>query len=84
MSATLPSLCDLAKWLKAEIYTTDYCPVKLLERIEVDNGKLFKISTSLEHGGPPGLTFTDFEMLPPLVLYISIYIICKKFNRFLK
>lgn len=70
MSATLPFLCDLAKWLNAEIYTTDYCPVKLLELVKVENGKILKISTGLELDVPPGLRFTDFETLPPIVLHI--------------
>jgi hypothetical protein len=35
MSATLPNLDVLAKWLEAELVTTDYRPVPLVERIMI-------------------------------------------------
>ncbi|KAG2456355.1 DPOLQ polymerase, partial [Polypterus senegalus] len=37
MSATLPNLNLLAKWLSAELYSTDYRPVPLLEMMKVGN-----------------------------------------------
>ena len=35
MSATLPNLDLLAKWLDADLYTTDYRPVPLTETIKI-------------------------------------------------
>ncbi|KAG9334256.1 hypothetical protein JZ751_008344, partial [Albula glossodonta] len=35
MSATLPNLDLLARWLEAELYHTDYRPVPLLERLKI-------------------------------------------------
>lgn len=40
MSATLPNLNLLSSWLDAELVTTDYRPVPLLERI-YHNGKIY-------------------------------------------
>lgn len=37
MSATIPNLSDVAKWLKAELYVTEYRPVPLYERLVLDN-----------------------------------------------
>ena len=45
MSATIPNLNDIAKWLNAELFITDYRPVTLNEHIVVDN-KIIKISTN--------------------------------------
>lgn len=36
MSATLPNVDLLCKWLKAEFYTTDYRPIELKEMIKID------------------------------------------------
>ena len=35
MSATLPNLHLLAKWLDAELHTTDYRPVPLIEAVKI-------------------------------------------------
>ena len=35
MSATLPNLKLLSTWLQAELVTTDYRPVPLVERIKI-------------------------------------------------
>ena len=40
MSATLPNLNMLAKWLKAQLYHTDYRPVPLLECVKI--GRLIR------------------------------------------
>ena len=40
MSATLPNLDLLSKWLKADLYKTDFRPVPLSEHIKIGN-KLF-------------------------------------------
>lgn len=37
MSATLPNLRDLARWLDASLYTTDFRPVPLTEYLVVGN-----------------------------------------------
>lgn len=37
MSATLPNLDTLARWLKAELYVTDFRPVPLKELLKVEN-----------------------------------------------
>ncbi|XP_075587957.1 DNA polymerase theta [Dermatophagoides farinae] len=45
MSATIPNLNDIAKWLDAELFVTDYRPVPLIEHIVAGN-KILKISTN--------------------------------------
>ena len=37
MSATLPNLDLLAKWLKADLYKTDFRPVPLSEHIKIND-----------------------------------------------
>lgn len=51
MSATIPNLPDVAKWLNAELYITNYRPVPLYERI-VNENKLLdpKEPTDMEIG----------------------------------
>jgi len=49
MSATLPNLSTLAKWLDAELVVSDFRPVPLVEHIKIDDS-LF--DASLERVGP--------------------------------
>ena len=35
MSATMPNGADVAKWLEAELYETDFRPVKLVRMLKV-------------------------------------------------
>lgn len=45
MSATIPNLNDIAKWLNAELFITDYRPVPLDEHVVVGN-EILKISSN--------------------------------------
>ncbi|KAH7644189.1 dna polymerase theta-like protein [Dermatophagoides farinae] len=45
MSATIPNLNDIAKWLDAEFFVTDYRPVPLNEHVVVGN-EILKVSTN--------------------------------------
>lgn len=47
MSATLPNLPDLAKWLDASLYTTDFRPVPLTEYLIVGKDVLNAVDLSL-------------------------------------
>lgn len=46
MSATLPNLQELAEWLNAELYTTDYRPIPLCEQAHV-NGEIYDTNLQL-------------------------------------
>lgn len=46
MSATLPNLTILAKWLKAELYKTDFRPIPLYEQAVV-GGDIFDVNFSI-------------------------------------
>ncbi|KAM9770177.1 DNA polymerase theta [Menidia menidia] len=54
MSATLPNLSLLARWLGAELYQTDYRPVPLLERLKV-GCNIYDKSLSVVHPFTPSL-----------------------------
>ncbi|CAM9113139.1 unnamed protein product [Sphacelaria rigidula] len=45
LSATLPNACDVAKWLGASLYETEYRPVKLHHRV-CCKGKIFGLDTA--------------------------------------
>ncbi|XP_059178781.1 DNA polymerase theta-like [Physella acuta] len=58
MSATLPNLSLLAKWLKASLYFTDFRPVPLTEYIKVDN-KILDAELLIKREIPALLSFPD-------------------------
>jgi len=55
MSATLPNIADLAGWLGAALYTTQYRPVDLEVKVCLDR-KLYRVSKDATLAGPEGLT----------------------------
>ncbi|XP_012942327.1 DNA polymerase theta [Aplysia californica] len=58
MSATLPNLPLLAKWLNASLYHTDFRPIPLSEHIKVDN-KILDSWLVVQREIPPALVFPD-------------------------
>lgn len=72
MSATLPNIADLAGWLGASLYTTQYRPVDLEVKVCVDRC-LYALSKTAQpptsglssvHGGVLAVTATGEETLP--------------------
>lgn len=69
MSATLPTLFNLANWLNAESYTTNERPVELLEFVKVQN-QLWSIkpmTSAHKQDDSPALEFSNPRRLPRLV-----------------
>lgn len=48
MSATLPNMADLAKWLDAALYITDFRPIPLTQYLKVNNSVYEATPSSLE------------------------------------
>lgn len=48
LSATIPNLETVAVWLNASLYTTDYRPVPLIEKIKIDNN-VYEVSEYLKN-----------------------------------
>ncbi|CAM1292012.1 POLQ (predicted) [Pycnogonum litorale] len=60
MSATLPNLSTLARWLNAELYRTDYRPVPLIELVKVGNAIYDAAGTNkLREIDNQGISFTN-------------------------
>ena len=74
MSATVPDLNELANWLNAKLFVTEFRPVQLLELVKVRD-QLFKVEGDARCGteteGTHGLRLTLHRTLPaPVLLYI--------------
>ncbi|XP_067676390.1 DNA polymerase theta-like [Haliotis asinina] len=68
MSATLPNLDLLARWLKADLYKTDYRPVPLTESVKLGTS-VFDSQMRKLRDLDPNLTFTgDSDHIIPLCL----------------
>lgn len=71
MSATVPDLGELAKWLNAKLFVTEFRPVQLLELFKVRN-QLFKVegeprAAVTETEDSHGLHLTPYRTLPAAV-----------------
>lgn len=71
MSATVPDLGELAKWLNAKLFVTEFRPVQLLELFKVRN-QLFKVegeprAAVIETEDAHGFRLTPYRTLPAAV-----------------
>lgn len=59
MSATLPNISDLTDYLSAELYVSNFRPVKLIEYVKVGDHLYEITSTKTSHCTSEGNDFTD-------------------------
>lgn len=57
MSATLPNLEILAKWLDASLYQTDFRPVPLKEYLKIGKNVYNASNLTLSHTIKPSIAF---------------------------
>jgi replicative superfamily II helicase len=74
MSATLPNMSDLSKWLNASLYITTYRPVQLAVRVCCDR-KLYEIKEA-SAGDAGEMTFRLDRAVPSLSTLLLPYSIC--------
>ena len=68
MSATLPNMHVLSKWLEADLYVTDFRPVPLTEYVKVGSSILNDKLEYVRDIEVPGLYDNDNEMIVNLCL----------------
>jgi replicative superfamily II helicase len=57
MSATLPNMLDIAKWLHAALFITDYRPIELKYSVVVDRKLFIPIENRNAYVGNDDYTF---------------------------
>ena len=70
MSATLPELCELARWLRASLYVTDYRPVPLVEMLKVKD-TLYSIDAQPSAEIAARCRYDPTSSLKPLKLFAT-------------
>lgn len=70
MSATLPELCELARWLRASLYVTDFRPVPLVEMLKV-NDTLYTIDSQPSATIAARCRYDPTSSLKPLKIFAS-------------
>jgi len=80
MSATIPNLSTIAKWLHAELYVTDYRPVPLLRRI-VNNDKVHDVTKAGNVKPMPSIDLQRLSMKhEDILIYYAIDTLVQGFS----
>jgi len=75
MSATLPNLDILAKWLNATLYHTDFRPVPLKEYLKIGKKVYNANNLSLSHTIKPSIAIKVMNVKFKIVVLIILYFI---------
>lgn len=75
MSATLPNLDILAKWLDATLYHTDFRPVPLKEYLKIGKNVYNANNLSLSHTIEPSITIKVMNIKFKIVVLVILYFI---------
>lgn len=99
MSATIPNLSDIARWLDAELFITNYRPIPLFQRLVVDEEVFDPLAEDLKNpirkleitklslsGENRNLVYSALETLMDgysVLIFCSTKALCEKISRYI-